>query len=135
MKHPHIATGKHMTGRDARFRINTAPGIMEPKYGVNEAHGSFLQRAQVIELRDELNEWLAANPTVEEQVIHIVGDSLDPSSLSQLLRLVVKASEADRTIGASEHPAHDCAETDCDGACAGCPFAVADRTIRSEETR
>jgi hypothetical protein len=51
-----------MTGRDPRFRINTAPGIMEPTRGVNEAHGSFLQRPQVIELRDELNAWLAENP-------------------------------------------------------------------------
>ena len=63
MKHPHIATGKHMDGPDPRFRINTSPGIMA---GVNEAHGSYLQHHHVVELRDELNEWLAAHPTDEE---------------------------------------------------------------------
>lgn len=66
MRYPHIATGKHMESPDPRFRINTAPGVMEPKYGVNEAHGSYLQHQHVVELRDELNEWLAANPTPEE---------------------------------------------------------------------
>lgn len=66
MKHPHIATGKHMEGPDPRFRINTAPGLMEPKFGVNEAHGSYLSHAVVVELRDELNAWLEAHPTAEE---------------------------------------------------------------------
>lgn len=69
MKYLHIATGKHMdaamTG-GPRFYINTAPGVMEPKHGVNEAHGSYLQRDLVVELRDELDEWLRANPTPEE---------------------------------------------------------------------
>lgn len=66
MKYPHITTGKHMEGADPRFRINTAPGVMEPKHGVNEAHGSFLQHAVVKELRDELGAWLEAHPTPEE---------------------------------------------------------------------
>lgn len=88
MKHPHIATGKHMEGRDARFRINTAPGLMEPKHGVNEAHGSFLQHHQVIELRDELNAWLEAHPTVEEQVIAIAGDALDERAIGALIDLI-----------------------------------------------
>lgn len=92
MKYPHIATGKHMEGRDARFRINTAPGIMEPKYGVNEAHGSFLQRAQVVELRDELDAWLRAHPTPAEKVIQIVGDAFDPTATAALIRLVEGAA-------------------------------------------
>ena len=77
-----------MEGRDHRFRINTAPGIMEPKYGVNEAHGSFLQRPQVVELRDELNAWLDAHPTVEEQVAKIVGDALNDDAKAALLALI-----------------------------------------------
>lgn len=48
---------------DPRFRLNTAPGIMK---GVNEAHGSYLQRPLAIELRDELDAWIKANPTPEE---------------------------------------------------------------------
>ena len=88
MKYPHIATGRHMEGRDARFRINTAPGIMEPEYGVNEAHGSYLQRAQVVELRDELDAWLRAHPTPADQVATIVGDALDSAAIASLVQLV-----------------------------------------------
>ena len=55
-----------MDGDDPRFRINTAPGVMEPKFGVNEAHGSYLQRHTAVELRDELTAWLEAHPTEEE---------------------------------------------------------------------
>ena len=89
MKHPHIATGPHMrTGRDARFRINTAPGVMEPKHRVNEAHGSFLEHHTVSELRDELNAWLEANPTAEERVLRIVGDDLDETRRRELVKLV-----------------------------------------------
>lgn len=100
MKYPHIATGRHMEGRDARFRINTAPGVMEPTHGVNEAHGSFLQRAQVIELRDELDAWLRAHPTPAEQVAKIVGDALDARAMAALVRLVENVT--DRPDGSEE---------------------------------
>ena len=93
MKYPHIATGRHIEGQDARFRINTAPGIMHEK-GVNEAHGSFLQRDQVVELRDELDAWLRAHPTPTEQVIRIVGDSLDSTATAALIALVERSPSA-----------------------------------------
>ncbi|WP_193510458.1 hypothetical protein [Cryobacterium sp. BB736] len=96
MKQPHISTGPHMTRRrDSRFRINTAPGVMEPKYGVNEAHGSFLQRHTVVELRDELNAWLEANPTDEERVRRIVGDALDEDAVRKLVGLVADSEPHD----------------------------------------
>jgi hypothetical protein len=80
-----------MDGRDPRFRINTAPGVMEPKHGVNEAHGSFLQRHVVVELRDELNAWLDAHPTIEERVERIVGDALDADAKQALSGLIHSA--------------------------------------------
>lgn len=92
MRYPHISTGKHMGGSDPRFRLNTAPGLMEPTRGINEAHGSFLQRRTVIELRDELNAWLAANPTVDEQVEAIVGDALDVESKTRLIDLISRST-------------------------------------------
>jgi len=88
MKYSHIATGPHMTGRDARFRINTAPGVMEPTHGVNEAHGSFLQRDKVVELRDELVAWLKENPSTEERVRQIVGGNIDETTIAALLALI-----------------------------------------------
>jgi hypothetical protein len=94
MKHPHIATGKHMGGRDPRFRINTAPGLMEPTKGINEAHGSYPQRHHVIELRDELNAWLEAHPTLEENVERIVGDALRAEVKQELIALIQSAATA-----------------------------------------
>lgn len=81
MDRPNIATGKHMEGRDPRFRINTHPGPMK---GVNQAHGSSLDRKTVIELRDELNAWLDAHPTFEEQVAQITNGSLTAVQVSQI---------------------------------------------------
>lgn len=88
MKHPHIATGPHMEGRDARFRINTAPGIMEPHYQINEAHGSYLERKTVIELHEELTAWLEAHLTPEQRVRRIVGDALDEEKLLALIAAI-----------------------------------------------
>lgn len=94
MKHPHISTGDHKTGRhygsaaDPRFVINTSPGVMEPKSGVNELGSSALNRAVVIELRDELNRWLADHPTVEEQVRELVGDRLSDFEVAAIVNVV-----------------------------------------------
>ena len=75
MKYPHIETGPHRQAKgDPRFRINTAPGI---KNGVYEAHSSYLERPQVIELRDELTRWLDANPTDEEVSRRELADAWD----------------------------------------------------------
>ena len=75
MKYPHIETGPHREAKgDPRFRINTAPGI---KKGVNEAHSSYLQRPQAIELREELTAWINANPTDEEIVQQQLADAWD----------------------------------------------------------
>lgn len=88
MKYPHIATGKHMEGVDPRFRINTAPGLMEPTHGINEAHGSYLQRHTAIELRDELDAWLKAHPTTADLVLEIVGNALDEANRDRIARLI-----------------------------------------------
>lgn len=77
MKHPHISTGSHDGGRhyegpNPRFVINTSPGKMEPIHGVNLLGQSALERHTVIELRDELNAWLEAHPTLEDRVGRLV---------------------------------------------------------------
>lgn len=94
MKHPHISTGGHKTGRhyetpgDPRFVINTSPGVLEPKRGINELGSSALSRDHVIELRDELNQWLADHPTVEEQVRELVGDRLSEFEIAAVVNVV-----------------------------------------------
>lgn len=94
MRHPHIRTGDHKTGRhygektDPRFVINTSPGVMEPTAGVNELGSSALNRDHVIELRDELNQWLADYPTVEEQVRELVGDRLSEFEIAAVVNVV-----------------------------------------------
>lgn len=95
MKHPHINTGKgggrhrHIdSSDDPRFYINTAPGAMEPKYGLNEAHGSHLERHQVVELRDELNDWLRENPTPEEKVRTILAEGASEAAIQRIVELV-----------------------------------------------
>lgn len=98
MKHPHISTGDHKTGRhygdetDPRFVINTSPGVMEPTSGVNEVGSSALSRDVVIELRDELNQWLADHPTVEEQVRELVGDRLSDFEVAAVVNVVRRGS-------------------------------------------